>query len=156
MAVKTQVDVSWNDVETYIENGAKWIEEHYDHDLDFIIAISRGGLIPGTMMSHRLRIPLLVVDVKSYDDKSQTQQLESVINQEFRLNKIKDKNVLLVDDICDTGNTIKLLRDRYFTTVNDIFTFVLHLKEGASQLPLAGCQSEVKPSCWIMYPWELS
>ncbi len=60
-----------------------------------IVGISRGGLVPGVMMSHWLQKPFKPVkaslrDFPAWDDY---------------LPKKTDERVLIVDDICDSGET---------------------------------------------------
>lgn len=71
-------------------------EKQYDK----IIGISRGGLIPGVVLSHRLNLPFVPLEwSKKIQDKSQPLDI---------LN-----NSLLVDDIIDDGTTMKEIMDHY-------------------------------------------
>ena len=66
---------------------------------DVIVGISRGGLIPGVMISHKLNIPFKPVHASTRDFP----------HWENYLPKANDSKVLIVDDICDSGETFERL-----------------------------------------------
>lgn len=68
-------------------------------DFDFVIGVSRGGLIPAALIATKLDKPLTVV----YIDKQNNVYLD-------RKDWIAGKKVLLVDDICRTGTTLKIVK----------------------------------------------
>jgi hypoxanthine phosphoribosyltransferase len=86
-----------------------------------IHGIKRGGLIPAVMLSHRLDIP--------YSNK---------INA----------NTLVVDDICDSGETLNNL--------TAIHTAVLSYKPHTSIFKPNFYGEEFTKDDWINYPWERS
>ena len=43
--------VSWNDIDEMVENLYQKLKEE---NIDKVVGISRGGLIPGVMLSHKL------------------------------------------------------------------------------------------------------
>ncbi|MES2020132.1 phosphoribosyltransferase [uncultured Bradyrhizobium sp.] len=68
---------------------------------DFIVGIGRGGLVPGTYLSHRLDLPLLSVDhsskVHMFSDSLLAHLARCIVDGE---------RFLFVDDINDSGGTI--------------------------------------------------
>ena len=64
---------------------------------DVIVGLSRGGLTPGVMMSHWLKKPFK--PVKS--------ALRDFPEWEDYLPRKTDKRVLILDDICDSGETFE-------------------------------------------------
>ena len=64
-----------------------------------IVGISRGGLIPGVMMSHKLNVPFKPVHASTRDFP----------HWENYLPRPTDKKILIVDDICDSGETFEKL-----------------------------------------------
>ena len=72
---------------------------------DFLVGIGRGGLVPAAFLSHRIGIPMLSVDHSSG---------EPGFGEELLI-KLAAKiaagcNMLIVDDINDSGTTIAVLR----------------------------------------------
>lgn len=120
------------------------------HSFDCVIGVSRGGLVPATWISHALDKPLYTVNLKSYNDK---QQDKIIWNQKFDLKKqTKNKNILIVDDICDTGNTLVELVHK-FPKANNIKIAVLVDK----QQTILDCIHIItgKKDVWYVFPWEL-
>lgn len=73
---------------------------------DFIVCVSRGGLLLGRLLSEYLNLPLAVVTAKSYSDRKRTKLR---INLAFStLTPVKGR-VLLADDIADSGKTFETL-----------------------------------------------
>lgn len=85
--------------------------------------LPRGGLIPAVMLSHKLKIS-------------------------FGPMPKKDGNILIVDDICDSGKTLKPYK---FET--DVYTATLHYKHKAIVEPNFWWKLASEDE-WIVYPWE--
>jgi hypothetical protein len=118
---------------------------------DVIVGISRGGWPPARIMSDLLENPELAnVKAEFYLGMAKTKS-EPVITQPVSVS-VKGKRVLVVDDVADTGKSLRLVRS--------------HLKEqGATEVKIATIYykpwSIVTPdwyeretSRWIVFPWE--
>ena len=70
-------------------------------DPDVIVGLSRGGLTPGVMMSHWMKKPF----------KSIKASLRDFPEWEDYLPRKTDERVLIVDDICDSGETFHKIRE---------------------------------------------
>jgi hypoxanthine phosphoribosyltransferase len=120
MALKigNKIYLSWDDISILVEDLCDTIASS-GAQVTSITGIKRGGLIPAVMISHKLNIP--------YVD---------------RINK----DTLVVDDICDTGETLKKSIAMYTATLHykptAIFTPDFYSKEVGTE--------------WIVYPWERS
>ena len=73
-----------------------------------IVGISRGGLIPGVMMSHKLNVPFKPVHASTRDFP----------HWENYLPRPTDKKILIVDDICDSGETFEKLSNYIKENIN--------------------------------------
>ena len=72
---------------------------------DMIISINRGGLVPGVYLSHALKVPHYPVHYQTRDFVP-GKHAKNKWTFAFKPHSINhDKNVLLVDDINDTGKT---------------------------------------------------
>jgi len=69
-------------------------------EVEFVVGVSRGGLIPAVYIATKLNKPLVV----AYIDKSDGVYFD-------RIEWIKDRRVLLVDDIVRTGKTLSLIKN---------------------------------------------
>lgn len=80
---------------------------HSNFKPDVIVGIARGGLVPATMLSHYHNKPLQTINYSLRDNKvSQV----SEISDAARIIK-EGLSVLLVDDICDSGETLRKVVD---------------------------------------------
>jgi hypoxanthine phosphoribosyltransferase len=119
MALKAdgKIYLSWDDIETLVDNLCKQITEK-TRTVTSVTGLQRGGLIPAVMISHKLNIPYV------YSIHPTT---------------------LVIDDICDTGETLNFI-------LGGVPTAVLHYKPTANHKPTFYAQ-EVGDE-WIVYPWE--
>ena len=118
---------------------------------DLIVGVSRGGCIPARIISDLLENPKLAnVTVEFYAGLAETKN-EPTITQPVSVS-VKDKRVLVVDDLADTGESLKLVN--------------LHLKKhGAFEVKIATIYYkpwsiivphyyEKETRRWIVFPWE--
>lgn len=95
--------ISWKTYHTTAQKLAATILDH-DGSHDEIVAISRGGLTLGHLLSDYLRIPICSITIQSYEDIQKQGEVQIVAGLKRR---IRDKKILLVDDIADSGKTLK-------------------------------------------------
>jgi xanthine phosphoribosyltransferase len=67
---------------------------------DYIVGLTRGGLLPAVMISHYLNIPMKSLDISLRDGG------DCVSNLGMAEDAFEGKNILIVDDINDQGSTI--------------------------------------------------
>lgn len=82
---------------------------------DYIVGLTRGGLIPAVVMSHNLDIPMHTLEVKLRDHantESNCWMAEDAwgyggsFDGKPVYDEYKQKNILIIDDINDTGATL--------------------------------------------------
>ena len=132
---------------------------------DYIVGLTRGGLIPSVYLSHYLDIPMETLKVSLRDSTS-----ESESNLWMAEDAFNGKNILIVDDINDTGATLDwiindwqsscLPDDPHWLHVwgNDVRIAVLvdNLSSNFSR-KVDYCAVEINKAekdVWIVYPWE--
>jgi hypoxanthine phosphoribosyltransferase len=119
---------------------------------DLIIAIGRGGYIPGRLVSDFLLFnELTTMKVEHYMRGAEMKE-EARIRFPLSVD-IGGKKVLIVDDITDTGDTLKLSVG-YVQSLNpsEIKTAVLQHKTCSSFVPDFYGQKVIRWR-WIIYPW---
>jgi uncharacterized protein len=116
--------VSWPEYHLLAQKLAATIISHSD-PFDEIVAIARGGLTLGHVLSDLLQLPVATFTIQSYTDIQK--QGKVTITQELGL-PIAGKRILLVDDIADTGKTfirameyVHELKPAHITTVSMFF-----------------------------------
>lgn len=125
-------------------------------EFNYIVALSRGGLIPGVVLSHRLNLRLVTVDWSTRDggDKESNCWIPEDI--------CYGKKVLVVDDIIDSGEALKSLFSDWDSSVNfklnyeNIFIAALIYNKDQSIVPtFYGTKiSRKKTPEWFEFWWE--
>jgi hypoxanthine phosphoribosyltransferase len=117
---------------------------------DYIAAISRGGLIPGVLMSHYMNLPLVPIEWSTRDHQQKTHYLN--INEDI----VNGKNILLVDDINDSGRTfIELLEDWEYSEGSEgrVVTAAV-FERSTTQRPCDFYARLIQSNDWVVFPWE--
>ena len=109
-----------------------------------IVTITRGGLVPASIIARELEIRLVdTVCISSYDERDQG---ESTILKSV---DIDGEDWLLVDDLVDTGQTARIVREML---PRAHFATVYAKPEGR---PLVDSFiTEVSQDTWILFPWD--
>jgi len=113
-----------------------------------IVAIARGGLLLGVKLSHKLKVPLLIISARSYNGYKQE---NLVFNASFT--RPLESPALIVDDITDTGNTLQAVTNYISSMGIDCKTATLCYKEKSVIKPTWYCR-KVDNKDWIKFFWE--
>ncbi|RME50537.1 MAG: phosphoribosyltransferase [Caldilineae bacterium] len=149
-----KIYLSWQEVEALILRLIpKLKEEHFDA----VLAITRGGIIPGGLIAERLGVPkVLVASVDFYSDEEHNLDLP-VFMQFPGDNLLRGEHVLVVDDLWDRGREVSSVKERVEMAGGKATTFVMHYKPHRSLYPDTGPDYYTAiTEDWIIYPWELS
>jgi len=116
---------------------------------DCIVGISRGGLIPAVYLSDRLGVrKLYVFKVDYYEGERRGKK--PVITQKPPFSRITG-NVLVVDDVADTGRTLSLVKGVLKKHAKVIKTATLHYKPHSAIRPDFFVKTTGR---WIIYPYQ--
>jgi len=117
---------------------------------DFVVAISRGGLMPATLLAYLLKIKKLgTISYSHYLGDGVIGKLVLVLPPSV---DIKNSRVLLVDDKADTGETLLAAKNLLAKKKNKITTTTLHFDPKSKIEP--DCFANKVKNIWIVYPWE--
>ena len=119
-----KVYVTWDDVEQFVN---ELVDIYKDNNLPGVLGPARGGLILAVMLSHRLHIPMLNAPCKG---------------------------CLIVDDICDTGESLI----HYYKNSSALDKPLYHIVTMYYKENTLGVIPELskfnKEDKWIVFPWE--
>ena len=109
--------VTWQDVENFIQFLAD--NTHNFKEFNGVYGPARGGLVYAVIISNRYNIPFLGAP---------------------------QKGCLVVDDICDTGDTALAWKGKGYTIATHYY------KHGSKVVP--NFHYRIKDDKWIIFPWE--
>ena len=78
---------------------------------DLILGLTRGGLVPAVMLSHFYNIKMIPVNLSLRDFKSDLSLVNGELDQADI--DISCKNILVVDDILDSGESLRELSELF-------------------------------------------
>ena len=142
--------IDWAYVDNWVNKLAELIREN-EIKYDYIVALGRGGLIPGAMLSYKLGIKNLQnlgINTRQEDGK----YLETLVYQRPTISG----NVLVVDDINDSGKTFEavdsLITKEYSV---DQLTYCSIVKRYSSTFAKDTIQAvDTSIDDWFVFPWD--
>ncbi len=152
---------------------------------DYIVGITRGGLIPAAMISHYFNIPMNTLNVSLRDKSSGSESnlwmaedafgyipedLRKDTGTDKRSDGIFQRNILIVDDINDTGSTFNWIMEDWrssclpndpiwdtvfgnnvrFAVVVDNASSKCNVKMNYSAIEI----NKAEEDSWIVFPYE--
>jgi hypoxanthine phosphoribosyltransferase len=142
---------TWNQIyEMLLSQAQKIKTQNYKPDL--IIAIARGGIIPSRILSDLLEMPnLSFIQIEFYTNINQTLQEPNL--KQTLITNVAGKRILLIDDISDTGKSLKLAKTCLTNQgAIEIKTATLYLKP---QSISTSDFYEKQTTAWVVFPWEI-
>jgi hypoxanthine phosphoribosyltransferase len=146
------VVLSWARLERLSEELAGKVEKS-GFNPECLVGIAVGGLVPLALLSRRLNVrEVATITARSYSKT--TQERETLIVSNTPEMDLRGKRVLLVDEIVDTGETLKavveILKNKYEVTELKTATLVVN-KAHCLVFPDF---SVLEVDRWVTFPWE--
>lgn len=83
---------------------------HSGFDPEILIAVARGGMIPGGALTYSLGVKLTdAINVEFYTDVQETLPDPVLLAPMLDTESIRNKRILIVDDVVDSGRTLALV-----------------------------------------------
>lgn len=141
--------LNWKDIEDLIDELVMQIKLS-GRKIDAIVGIARGGWIPAVILSHKLNIRQVhTIQNVRYDVFKDT---DIPVELSFLRNPNRDECLLFIDDIYDTGQTMKDIAPFRFR--NDLAACLVDrtCNKKGNLLDFSAC--EYGKSEWVIFPWE--
>ena len=139
--------LTWSDIDKLIDH----LIPQFEGELDAMVMITRGGLVPAAIISRELGTRIIeTVSIASYHDYTEQGELKVLKEIAAGLMDNEGEGVLVVDDLTDTGKTAAIVRAMmpraHFATV--------YAKPKG--VPLVDTfVTEVSQDTWIYFPWDM-
>ena len=142
---------SWQDVENMCSS---IVLQMYNNNWrpDYIVGLTRGGNIPATIISNMLDVPCEAMKVSFRNDDR--------VDKDFWLSElVQEKNILIVDDINDTGATFEWIKnDWMLENILHKVKFATLTENIASDFGDVSYHvhevNKTEEDVWLVYPWE--
>lgn len=157
-----KVRLDWTDIRLCVDSIVNQIQESA-FEPKHIVGLSRGGLIPATMIANMLNVrEVYVHGYHSYDDTTNMRDADNphgVMYQDVvpeLMRNCQGREVLIVDDLCDEGITmlglLQRLERKFHNDMIKVRCAALYCKDRSKFEPMYVGQ-HVNDD-WLVFPWE--
>jgi hypoxanthine phosphoribosyltransferase len=137
---------------------------------ELIVGLTRGGLVPATMLSHYLDVPMSALNVSLRDSDLGPTSDTALAEEAYGYDGRPPKRILIVDDINDSGDTLQWIIDdwqqscpnygnqnwdgpwfnttRFATLINNEASKFKHVNYIGTTI------NKLENPVWCVFPWE--
>ena len=160
---------TWQDVECQTQEILHQIFIKDSWRPDYVVGLTRGGLVPANLLSQYLGCRMETLKV-SLRDGTECESNLWMAEDAFGHEMYEPKNILIVDDINDTGATLNYIREDWMSSCfpkdkrwkevwgNNVRVACLYDNESSkSKLDVAYSAVTINKAdkdVWIVFPWE--
>jgi len=124
---------------------------------DMMVILPRGAFYPANIVSRKLgftSMDILSASISAYKEGRSDRQ-DFKLGQMPTEEEVSGKNLLIIDEVCDTGFTLQYLTN-YLKNygAKQVKSGVIHYKPGRSETHYEPDWYVEKTDKWIVYPWE--
>lgn len=152
---------TWQSVYAKTLKLAEMIEAHCRETgerFDAIVVIPRGSYYLANVLARRFGFDateLLQLALTSYKQGKAERVDDFMLGQTPTDNEVRGKKLLIVDEVCDTGETLRFVADRLKGQGADLVRAgVLHYKPAQSTTGFKPDWAALTTDRWVVYPWE--
>lgn len=138
---------TYNDIVKYTLNIKHQIDFD-DYQPDMIVGIARGGAMPAMHLSYALNKPLKLISISTRDIFDESNDFDGK-------NFMGDKKILLVDDVCDSGKTFEIAKERFEAYHVDVRYASVFNKVNLNNFNLNYTGHNIIDDAWVVFPWDI-
>jgi hypoxanthine phosphoribosyltransferase len=144
--------VPWRTVHLAVASIAEKIMKEYP-EVDLIYSIVKGGLVPSRLLADILGIgDMGFIGVRFYKDIGARKAKPELYLPPTR--SVRDRNVLVVDDVADSGRTLQLVLDELIRYgASNVKSAILYVKPWSMVMP---DYYYTITENWVVFPWEIA
>jgi hypoxanthine phosphoribosyltransferase len=119
---------------------------------EMVLSIARGGLFVAGSLGYALSVKnIYVMNVEYYTGVDERLPVPVMLPPYVDFVDMEDAKVLIVDDVADTGHTLRMVHDFCLERVDEVRSAVLYEKSHS----LVNCEYVWKRTDqWINFPWS--
>ena len=148
--------ITWEDVDQLVDH----LLTQFNSDYEVMLMVSRGGIIPGGMLSEAMHILNLFTAAVEFPPVSANNEERLLAWPKFlqfpEEDLLKGRRILIIDDVWGSGRTLTSVRNRVASAGGLPHTCVLHFN------PYRNLFKNCRPDyygaitdAFIVYPWEI-
>lgn len=155
--------LTWANIEADCKELA---EKLFDKKFDTIVGIANGGMIPATILAKLLKVDrLFSANIKSYqedkprDGAHNTNDIVKTLSFPSYTDLKESRSILFVDDLADTGLTLKHVSEKYYIHTNpnhNKWVFATLYYKPKTEFKPEYTIKEFHNDEWIVFPWEIN
>lgn len=147
--------LSWPDVDKIIDLLMPQLESV--GPFNTMVVITRGGVIPGGLLAEALDVRAILTAAVDFPATEEAGLMAWPVFLQFPDDELlRDRKVLIVDDVWGSGRTSTSVRERVIAAGASAYTCVLHYN------PYRSLFTDARPDyygeatdAYIVYPWEI-
>ena len=143
--------MTWDDFGTASRDLAQMVADA-EYEPDMVLAIARGGLLIGGAIGYALSVKnVYTMNVEFYTGVDERLEVPRILPPAPDFVDVSDARILIVDDVADTGNTLRSVQEFSEGKVGEVRTAVLYEKSHS----VVKCDYVWKRTdLWINFPWS--
>jgi uncharacterized protein len=143
--------LSWAEVDRLIDH----LIPQFRGEFNGLLMVTKGGLIPGGILSEALKIPHVLTAAVYFPDQVDQKLAWPTFMQFPSDTLLTNRRILIVDDIWASGRSIMIARGRLAAAGGECETAVLHYRARANLFRDTGPDYYgAITNRYIVYPWE--
>jgi uncharacterized protein len=146
--------LSWEQLDALVERLAEEVMcLEPSSQPEAILAVSRGGLVPGAMLAYRMGQRDLLVAVAEHYDESGRRESATLIRMPPD-EALRGRRILIVDEVWESGRTLQRVAEAAEAAGAAVRSAVLHYKPSQSETTRTPDHYAETAEGWVIYPYK--